>query len=402
MVCCPDGPRDFYAPLAILTGSSDTVNAAADCRSRISRLTDRGCETLTVGDGLHSFGDFSSIQAAIAALPAEGGRISIGRGIFEEEITIPQRQNVTLEGCGDSTVIQSPPPVVTSPPTAPLPLIEIDGSDGIVVTSLRIQAFEQPAIRVSGQLIGGLNQGIQLTNLSILAGLAGGLEPIAEVNDPTIPLVDIGSGATDILLQDLALEPVVRPAVKAAGVDRLQIQRVTIAGTSASRVAPVAPLISVGESCDEVAIREVTINAAGQVGISVSGASADVQLTRLTMVASSHQVTLPRGHATQSQTAVDIDDATRVRLEESWITMDATVSENAAVVVKGQRSSSAATTSRRWPTASTHRRHARPRSAATCAFWPGAASRCVVARPPSPSRRTKSWAESVTASRSAA
>ncbi|HEY4186251.1 MAG TPA: hypothetical protein VGP07_14340 [Polyangia bacterium] len=333
----PHGPRDLYAPLAILTGASDTVNVAADCRSRISRLTDRGCETLTVGDGLHSFGDFSSIQAAVDALPETGGRISIGRGTFSEQITIQNLQNVVLEGCGDTTVIESPPPVVTSPPTVPLPVIDIIASDGIVVTSLRIHAFEQRAVGISGQLIGGSDRGgVRVSSVSILAGLPGGAEPIAEVNDPTIPLIDIGGAATDVLLQELALEPVVRPAINAVGADRIQIQNVTIAGTSASRVAPVAPMISIGDSCDDVAIREVTVSAAGQVGVSVSGGSADVQLRRLTMVSSSHQVTAPNGRTTQSQTAIDIDGATRVRLEESWITMDASVSENAAVVLHGQ------------------------------------------------------------------
>jgi hypothetical protein len=334
----PHGPHDFYAPLAILTGAADSVNVAADCRSRITRLTDRGCETLTVGDGLHSFGDFSSIQAAIDALPASGGRISIGRGIFTEALTLDGLQNVTLEGCGDATIIESLPPVFSSPPPPPPPpLIDISGSDGIVVTGLRIHCFEQRAISVSGQLIGGADRGgVQLSSLVILAGLPGGSEPVTEVVDPTIPLVEIVEGAGDVLLEDLALEPVVRPAISASGADRLQIQNVTVAGTSASRVAPVAPMISIGDSCDDVAIRDATLSAAGQVGISISGGSADVQLTRLMLVSSSHQATLPKGPTTQSQTAVDIEGATRVRLEESWITMDASVSENAAVVVQGQ------------------------------------------------------------------
>ncbi|HVV49543.1 MAG TPA: hypothetical protein VHO06_07785, partial [Polyangia bacterium] len=334
----PHGPRDLYAPLAILTGTSDTVKVAADCRPRIARLTDRGCETLTVGDGVHSFGDFTSIQAAIDALPDDvGGRISIGRGIFHESLTIDTRQNLILEGCGDATIIESLPPVFSSPPPpAPPPLIEISSSDGIVVTALRLHAFEQKAISVSGQLIGGSDRGgVQLTSLAVLAGLPGGAEPIAEVVDPTIPLIELVNGAGDVLLQDLALEPVVRPAIAASDADRLQIQNVTVAGTSASRVAPVAPMISVGDSCDDVAIRDATLSAAGQVAISVGGGSADVELTRLTLVASSHQVTLPRGRTTQSQTVVDVDGATRVRLEESWITMDASPSENAAVVVQG-------------------------------------------------------------------
>ena len=104
----PHGPRDFYAPLAMLEVTNGVVTVSADCRPRIEPLTDGGCVTFTVGDGATSQGDFNSIQQAITALPSEGGRILVQRGTYRERLTLNNLTDVSIEGCGDSSVIETP------------------------------------------------------------------------------------------------------------------------------------------------------------------------------------------------------------------------------------------------------------------------------------------------------
>ena len=60
-----------------------------DCRTIVPPLSqDKGCCTFRVGDGVDSFGDFTSIQAAVNALPAEGGEVCILPGRYFEHVRI--------------------------------------------------------------------------------------------------------------------------------------------------------------------------------------------------------------------------------------------------------------------------------------------------------------------------
>src|SRR5262249_23697029 len=104
----PHGPHHFYAPIALLNQIGALVLNFHDCRPRMRGVTDAGCTTFTVGDGLHARGDFTKIQDAIDALPASGGLISILPGLYRQEFSIASRQNITIEGCGESTIIETP------------------------------------------------------------------------------------------------------------------------------------------------------------------------------------------------------------------------------------------------------------------------------------------------------
>ncbi|MGC4067394.1 MAG: DUF6519 domain-containing protein [Polyangiaceae bacterium] len=109
----PHGPKDYFVPLALVTGNGATLGFNADARQGIGRSVDTGCVTFTVGDGVNSQGDFRSIQEAIEALPAEGGHILVRRGTYRERLHL-EIDNVVLEACGEHVVIETPPP--ESPP----------------------------------------------------------------------------------------------------------------------------------------------------------------------------------------------------------------------------------------------------------------------------------------------
>lgn len=116
----PDGPNQWMCPLAVIdwrtvTGGSSppASNPISDCREMFCNLVgltkrERACCCkYTVGDGENSFGDFTSIQAAIDKLPPEGGEICIFAGRYFEAVTILEG-NVVIHGCGQETRIASP------------------------------------------------------------------------------------------------------------------------------------------------------------------------------------------------------------------------------------------------------------------------------------------------------
>ncbi len=99
----PEGIFYHRVPLAEINWTSDNVTGAGieDCREVFQPLTKlKGCCTYRVGDGVHSHGDFTSVQAAINALPEPGGEICILPGNYIENIFLKGRHDVTLRGCG--------------------------------------------------------------------------------------------------------------------------------------------------------------------------------------------------------------------------------------------------------------------------------------------------------------
>lgn len=128
------GTRRFFAPLALVrwkaNGSFDLLH---DCRPFFLPLTRlRGCCTHTVGDEVSSFGRFTSIQQAIDALPAEGGKVCLLPGEYDETVVLVNRANVTIEGCGRRTRWRPAE-------GAPWTLLAIGGHD-LIVRDLAIDA----------------------------------------------------------------------------------------------------------------------------------------------------------------------------------------------------------------------------------------------------------------------
>jgi hypothetical protein len=111
----PQGVHHHRVPLGILNwdgGPVDTITAAAgkidDCRQVFHPLTrQQTCCSYRVGDGMQSFGDFDTIQAAINALPDTGGEICVLPGRYPENIVINGKQNVNVHGCGNDCIVQA-------------------------------------------------------------------------------------------------------------------------------------------------------------------------------------------------------------------------------------------------------------------------------------------------------
>ena len=104
----PDGPVEAIAPIALvewrsLFGQSHEVISIEDCRPNLPAITNRGCCTHVVSHGAST--RYRSVQEAIDALPASGGRICIRSGTFDGAFQLSGRQNVVIEGCGDRTIL---------------------------------------------------------------------------------------------------------------------------------------------------------------------------------------------------------------------------------------------------------------------------------------------------------
>ncbi|MDT5156605.1 MAG: hypothetical protein QOH51_962 [Acidobacteriota bacterium] len=144
----PHGPREVLAQISLLTwrsttGSVHEVVAIDDCRPTLTALTERACCTYDVGPG----GDFETIQAAVNALPLDGGRICVREGVYPEEIRIKGKSNVLLVGCGTRTRIVSPEEVLSEA------LVSVELSEDkhdVTLRDLTIEASGQIGVRALG------------------------------------------------------------------------------------------------------------------------------------------------------------------------------------------------------------------------------------------------------------
>ncbi|MFT3692981.1 MAG: right-handed parallel beta-helix repeat-containing protein [Kofleriaceae bacterium] len=103
----PFGPHHHRVPLAELTWNGTTATIH-DCRVSIDKCSE-GCCTHSVGDGITSHGQFTSVQAAIDALPPEGGEVCVLAGTFKESVSIKYRKNIVIRGCGPRSQIIAQP-----------------------------------------------------------------------------------------------------------------------------------------------------------------------------------------------------------------------------------------------------------------------------------------------------
>jgi hypothetical protein len=320
----PHGPRHYYAPLALVEGQNDLVESSSDCRPRIRRLSDKGCTTFTVGDGVVSFGDFTSIQEAIDAAP-DGGRVSVRAGVYRERIVIQGRHDLVLEGCGEATVLETPNDAVTPlPPLATL--LDIDGSSGILVGGLTLRAIEEHAI-----LIRNSSDNVQLGGINVAAGVRAFSRFSAETNGSPRPLI-LAQDASNLVLESLILEPVVRPALAVLDSDFVRVTKVTAVGVARTSFSP-APVMLELTGSNEVEVRDCILSAFGQVGVEINGGS-EVRVHGVSVVAGRHVATRTN-RPTQTQSGIGVSAGNRVVLAQNSVLMEATPSEHAAIVVQG-------------------------------------------------------------------
>lgn len=204
----PHGVHRYFAPLAVIRWDGRSGRVVDDCRKPFLPLTRiRSCCTYTVGDGEHSTGQFTRIQDAINALPADGGEVCILPGVYTEAVNVTRRNNITIHGCCERTLVKAPQDS-TGNGTAPVFIIA-DSTD-IRIERLAIRAFGgQPGVFVPG---GSNVAKLALEELSVLAGPRSAIEIIdgshvgivgCDIRMRRIsgPWPGIYSGADDVLIK---------------------------------------------------------------------------------------------------------------------------------------------------------------------------------------------------------
>ena len=159
----PRGLHHHYARLAIVTFPS----SATDCRTPWHPGTGSQqecgcCCTCTVGDGVDSVGQFTSINAAISALPDSGGEVCILPGRYVENVFVKGLQNVVIRGCGYQTRLASPSLAAIPSSSTPAPA----GSASATVPSAPASASSAPtsaAATTGGNSDGTFNAVISIT-----------------------------------------------------------------------------------------------------------------------------------------------------------------------------------------------------------------------------------------------
>ncbi|HEY2472705.1 MAG TPA: DUF6519 domain-containing protein [Terracidiphilus sp.] len=106
----PRGIHHHYIPLAVIDFTAGKVNS--DCRVPWNPGNGNDdctcCCTVTVGDGINSVGQYTSINAALNALPPQGGEVCILPGRYFEHVFVISFSNVVIRGCGYQTRLASP------------------------------------------------------------------------------------------------------------------------------------------------------------------------------------------------------------------------------------------------------------------------------------------------------
>ena len=221
----------FSAPLACIQWDGEEFTVQ-DCRKPFYPLTEltptvsSSCCTYRVGDGVNTFGDFTSIQTAIDSLPDEGGEVCILPGIYYENVNIVGCSDVVIHGCGWQTRVASASLApgasgqttqqaagaassagAVNPVTA---VISIAASQHIELRSFVVEAADDEA----GVLIDGTLTSLTPAQLAQLAAL-----------DP----VGLAYPALDVALEDMVFTAATFPAILAERARLLRIERNRVA-----------------------------------------------------------------------------------------------------------------------------------------------------------------------------
>jgi hypothetical protein len=141
----PAGPVRHAAALALIRWTMSGANAepaVSDCRDRFHPLCSiASCCTVTVGDGVNSFGDTNDLATAVSLLPPEGGELCLLRGQHKGPLNLLNRQNVTVHGCGTGSQIL--------PPAGTGPVVAVHGCHGVAIRGLAIHTLQNVAIEAN-------------------------------------------------------------------------------------------------------------------------------------------------------------------------------------------------------------------------------------------------------------
>ncbi len=202
----PRGIYHHFTKLAIVTFGASA--GATNCRTTTSTSTECGCCcTYSVGTG----GTYSTIQQAIDALTKTGGEICLLAGDFYENVTISNKRNVVIHGCGAQTNVYSASLNPSNPPAA-------GGSGGSGASGSALTAvftvedcenieFREFSITADKEDIGIL------------------MDRKADLNQSVYEYL---TSNEDIVLKELTVTACVMPAIVARNVHKLHIERNTV------------------------------------------------------------------------------------------------------------------------------------------------------------------------------
>ena len=177
-----------------------------DCRTpwTCSDQGDCGCCICTVGDGVESFGKFTSINQAIQSLPKSGGEVCILPGRYYEYVVVNGLKDVVIRGCGSQTRLASPSMQAGNIPAAARSALTTNSGLAAIITVVNSSHVELRSLAVEA----ASEAGILLDPVSVGDGLA---------ND------------TDIAIEDLVITASMLPAIVAVDVTLLKIANNRIA-----------------------------------------------------------------------------------------------------------------------------------------------------------------------------
>jgi hypothetical protein len=236
----PHGVKKYRAPLGLIqwtvSGGSVTGTLVHDCRVPFLPLTRlKGCCTVTVGDGSTSWGMFTSIQAAISALPSVGGTVCVLPGTYTENVLIQNKSNIVIHGCDARARVVAPSPAGGGDKPAFL----IVDSTKIAIERLGIEAGPRSAVEIlRGELIAVRQCVIQMRDrpTTYQSIFARGRHMVIERNLIGV-LLRNGAGAAGVLKSPFdGVSPPPAPPVPLASATRGGIQlgggceHVTVAG----------------------------------------------------------------------------------------------------------------------------------------------------------------------------
>ena len=207
----PQGVVYHRVPLAVIEWQADrtasyTEDQIDDCRKVFQPLSNQQacCCSYTVGDGTTTHGDFDSIAEALAHLPRAGGHICLLTGVHEAGVTLTNRFNVTIRGCGLRTK------VVPAAARANDPLFRVLDSQEVTLEAMDMATLGGVAVHVSGSKAGAC-QRIEIRDNRILAGALGirvENASFANIHENRIRMLDReGAGvAIYVLAEDSVIE----------------------------------------------------------------------------------------------------------------------------------------------------------------------------------------------------
>jgi hypothetical protein len=223
------GLHHHYTRVSIVAFPS----SATDCRTPWppSTGTQEDCScccTVTVGDGVDSVGQYTSINAAINSL-TNGGEVCILPGRYFENVFIRGKHDIVLRGCGwrtriASAALQPPtPPAVaatgispassSSSSTAFAAVITVTGSQHVKLLSFAVEAATDEV-------------GILLDGTGKLSAKPPSNPSMVNVRAAAVA---IDRRVIDVTIEDLIITASTRPALLAASVALLQVDTNRIA-----------------------------------------------------------------------------------------------------------------------------------------------------------------------------